>query len=79
MKGPKIGLLVSEGAGNYLYDVNEGEQAPVWNFLDKSLVAGVREGVDDHGAVTAGLDEESFRTAVEQLLDGGARLLVVAF
>jgi len=79
MKGPKIGLLVSEGAGNHLYDVNDGEHAPVWNFLDKSLVAGVREAVDDQGAVTASLDEESFRTAVEQLLDGGARLLVVAF
>ena len=35
--------------------------------------------MDDDGVVTARLDEESFRSAVERLLDGGARLLVVAF
>jgi len=83
MKGPKIGLLVNEGAENHLYDEEaggeNGSQAPIWSFLDESLVAGIREAVDDQGVVNAGLDEESFRTAVEQLLDGGARLLVVAF
>lgn len=83
MKGPKIGLLVSTGAEDHLYAEEngreDGSQTPVWSFLDKSLVAGIREAVDDQGVVNAGLDEESFRMAVEQLLDGGARLLVVAF
>jgi N-methylhydantoinase A/acetophenone carboxylase len=79
MKGPRIGLLVSEGAEHAVYQAENGSQAPVWNFLDPSLVAGVREAVDDQGRVNAALDEESFRTAVERLLDGGARLLVVAF
>ncbi len=82
MKGPKIGVLVSAGAENHLYGQDaggeDGSQAPIWSFLDKSLVAGIREAVDDQGLVNAGLDEESFRIAVEQLLDGGARLLVVA-
>lgn len=82
MKGPKIGLLVSEGAESHLYDeeagVKDRNRAPIWNFLDKSLVAGIRQAVDDQGVVSGGLDEESFRTAVERLLDGGARLLVVA-
>jgi N-methylhydantoinase A len=87
MKGPKIGLLVSAGAENHLYagqtasadGGNNGSQAPISNFLDHSLVAGINEAVDEDGVVTTRLDEESFRTAVEQLLDGGARLLVVAF
>lgn len=83
MKGPKIGLLVSKGAENHLYASKGGgednSQAPIWNFLDKSLVTGICEAVDDQGVVSAALDEESFRTAVERLLDGGARLLVVAF
>ena len=83
MKGPKIGLLVSAGAESLLYDEEgggeDGGQAPIRRFLDNSLVAGVPEAVDEQGAVTASLDEESFRTTVEQLLDGGARLLVVAF
>lgn len=79
MKGPKIGLIVSAGAENDLYHEANGQPAPVWNFLDKSLVVGISEAVDDQGAVTAELDEETFRVAIEQLLDGGARLLVVAF
>jgi len=83
MKGPKIGVLVSEGARNDLYGVKDdgenGSRAPIWNFLDKSLVAEIHAAVNDQGVVTASLDEESFRTSVEKLLDGGARLLVVAF
>ena len=87
MKGPKIGLLVSAGAENHLYagqtasaDGGDNDsQAPISKFLDHSLVAGINEAVDNDGVVTTRLDEESFRTAVEQFLDGGARLLVVAF
>jgi len=91
MKGPKIGLLVSAGAERQLYAREDGaedgvedgredaKEAPIKSFLDTSLVAGIPEAVDDQGTVTTPLDEESFRTAVERLLDGGARLLVVAF
>jgi N-methylhydantoinase A len=83
MKGPKIGLLVTADAQDHLYNVQDGDeecrQPPIHGFLDTSLIAGIHEAVDDQGVVTAKLDEESFRTAVEQLLDGGARLLVVAF
>ena len=47
MKGPKIGLLVSEGAERHLYNEKQpaevGREAPVWKFLDKSLVVAVRE------------------------------------
>jgi len=86
MKGPKIGLLVSEGKETSLYDDHDGHNdngagaapAPIWRFLDKSMVAGVREVVDGEGAVQTPLDKESFRTAVERLLDAGARLLVVS-
>jgi len=51
MKGPKIGLLVSEGAESHLYDVggaaeNAG-QAATWGFLDKTLVAGIRDDAAD--------------------------------
>jgi len=82
MKGPKIGLLVSEGAELDLYDedrlAESGCEAPVWKFLDRSLVTAVRESNEIRPDGQPGLDEESFRTAVERLLDGGARLLVVA-
>ena len=66
----------------HLYDenrsANSSDSAPIWSFLDKSLVVGIREYDQDQATSKAGLDEECFRTAVERLLDGGARLLVVA-
>lgn len=80
MKGPKIGLLVSAGAEGHLYAGEAGDDGgdlPIRSFLDASLVAGVEDVLDEEGKPGC-LDEESFRTAVEQLLDGGARLLVVA-
>ena len=79
MKGPKIGLLVSKGAKNDLYHKGKGDQAPVWKYLDQSLVAEIPEQVDGNGVVKTAVDEESFRVATERLLDQGARLLVVAF
>jgi len=80
MKGPKIGLLVSAGADNFLYaSEEEGRQTPIESFLDRSLVVKVGESAGGQDVATASLDEESFRAAVEQLLDGGARILVVAF
>jgi N-methylhydantoinase A len=82
MKGPKIGLLVSEGAESHLYDRKQvsvdGSQAPIWRFLDPSLVVGIKDQVGPPAGSAPGLDEESFRTAVERLLDAGARILVVA-
>jgi N-methylhydantoinase A len=77
MKGPKIGLLVSEGAQSHLYQGQNFAEAGIWRFLDKSLIAGLAE-LDDGGAGGRILDEESLREAIEKLLDGGARLLVVA-
>jgi N-methylhydantoinase A/acetophenone carboxylase len=82
MKGPKIGLLVSAGAESHLYAREGGDDdghPPIRNFLDTSLVAGVEVASDEEGGPAGRLDEESFRTAVERLLDGGARLLVAAF
>ena len=79
MKGPKIGLLVSAGCARAMSTRGKIQSSQeIWNFLDKSLVAGLEEAVDDEGAVSAVLDEESLRKAIEQVLDGGARLLVVA-
>jgi N-methylhydantoinase A/acetophenone carboxylase len=79
MKGQKIGLLVSEGERARLYQGETEQPAPIWNFVEKSMVAEVREASTGQGSVATGVDEESFRTSVEELLDGGARILVVAF
>lgn len=77
-KGAKIGLLVTEGAEENFYSGENG-CAAVGIFLDKALVKGVQEEVDANGIVKVKVDADSFRAATEELLDNGARLLVVAF
>jgi N-methylhydantoinase A/acetophenone carboxylase len=77
-KGARIGLLVTAGAESGLYFEGKGS-SPILPLLDKTLVRGVKETVDGSGSVQAELDPDSFRTAAEELLDNGARLLVVAF
>ncbi len=77
-KGGKIGLLVTAGAEKTLYGSTAGN-SPIWPLLESRLIRGVPEQVDQDGVVKAELDAEAFRRATEELLDGGARLLVVAF
>jgi N-methylhydantoinase A/acetophenone carboxylase len=82
MKGPKIGLVISEGmdcAGIDEQRLGESSGADgLRRFIDPSMVERVSEAVDEQGVMQTALDEESFRQAVERLLDAGARLLVVA-
>ena len=77
-KGAKIGLLVTEGAEKTLYGAGP-ESSPIWPLLEARLVRGVPEKVDNAGLVEKRLDSDDFRRSVEELLDAGARLLVVAF
>ncbi len=77
-KGAKIGLLVTAGAEKHLYWSQEG-RSPVWPLLEPGLVRGVQEKVNDQGELRTPLDAEGFRLVTEELLDRGARLLVVAF
>jgi N-methylhydantoinase A len=77
-KGAKIGLLVTEGAEKTLYEMGL-RSSPIWPLLEERLVRGVPEEVDNGGLVQKALDGEEFRRKAEELLDAGARLLVVAF
>ncbi len=77
-KGAKIGLLVTEGAEKTLYGTG-AESSAIWPLLETHLVRGVPEEVDGAGVVKIALDSEAFRRNAEELLDAGARLLVVAF
>ncbi|MBZ5540000.1 MAG: hydantoinase/oxoprolinase family protein [Acidobacteriia bacterium] len=77
-KGARIGLLVTAGAEEGLYFEGQGG-SPIWPLVEKTLVRGVRETVDGSGTLRTELDADSFRSAAEELLDNGARLLVIAF
>jgi len=77
-KGAKIGLLVTEGAEKTLYGTGP-ESSAIWPLLEARLIRGVPEEVDGAGVVRKALEAEVFRQSAEELLDAGARLLVVAF
>ena len=69
-RGTRIGLITTAGREADL--LGQPEDAAIRTFVDPELVRGVEEGA-------GGLDADGFRAAVEELLDAGARLLVVAF
>lgn len=77
-RGARIGLIVTAGAEQHLYCA-AAPRSPLWQLLEPGLVRGVQEAVDPQGRVQCALDAEGLRRAAEELLDGGARLLVVAF
>ena len=72
--GSKVGLIVAEGAGEDLY--GQGPDSGISSFLEMSLVREVRS---ESGAEGGGPASEQLRGAIESLLDGGARVVVVAF
>lgn len=77
-RGAKIGLIVTAGAEKNLYHVGSGDPS-ILPLLESRLVRGVREEVDALGTLKTELDADGLRAAAEELLDSGARLLVVAF
>jgi N-methylhydantoinase A len=48
-------------------------------LLPRSMVRGVKERVDTHGEVLTPLDEDELRSAVQSLVDDGAKAIGVAF
>lgn len=73
--GPKLGLIVTKGYEETLYQDNN----PVLGFvLDRELVIGVDEAVSDQGEVLTPVVEKEIRQAVKKLLESGARGFVVS-
>jgi N-methylhydantoinase A len=76
--GAKVGLIVSKRFENSIYG-EEQQQNPLFDFiLSPPMVRGIDEGVDDKGNITKAPDEEEVRGAVKQLLQRGARVIVVS-
>ncbi|MCL6625878.1 MAG: hydantoinase/oxoprolinase family protein, partial [Alicyclobacillus shizuokensis] len=73
--GPKIGLLVSAGHEQDLYQ----EQNPILHFLvDPDLVVGLSESVDGQGTMIEPVRPEDVRLQTKRLLEAGARVFVVS-
>lgn len=74
--GPKIGLIVTKGNEKALYQQDDN---PLLNFLiQPELVVSVDEEVSENGELVKAINEEEVKLATKQLLEQGARVLVVS-
>jgi N-methylhydantoinase A/acetophenone carboxylase len=82
-KGPKLGLIVTEGYTDSLYAATaKGGDSDSDDLMSAIVLPGMRVGlkeqIDGKGKVIQTLDKESVRQAVEHLLDSGARSIVIS-
>jgi len=74
--GSKIGLLLTAGRENLAPTRTEGSKSPL---VLSDMVVGLEEEVSMNGDVIKAPDEQAAMTAAQNLIDQGARCLVVAF
>jgi N-methylhydantoinase A len=75
-RGPKIGLIVSQGHEGDLY--GSARAAVLGLFLRPEMVVGIRERVDDEGRSVEEPQPAEVLAAVRQLVNLGARLIAVS-
>lgn len=73
--GAKIGLLLSEGLSSLAPSAAAEDKTPL---VDADMVREVVEQVDDNGSIICSPDPEQVLRAAQDLIDAGARVLVVA-
>jgi N-methylhydantoinase A/acetophenone carboxylase len=72
--GPKLGVIVTDGNADDLY----GDGVPEDFLIEPDLIRGVKERVTDRGEVDESVDTEEALGHVRDLIDAGARIIVVA-
>jgi N-methylhydantoinase A/acetophenone carboxylase len=83
LSGPKLGLIVTAGEERSLYGAGSGpdtigEGEGIFRFVPADMVAGIGERVSPAGVVEAAPDPEQIAGVVKDLLERGARILVVS-
>jgi N-methylhydantoinase A/acetophenone carboxylase len=78
MNGPKVGLLVSSGYEQTLYDKKNSQNNVFDTLISPNMVIGISGSIDSTGNIAQHLNEEEVRKGVKQLLIQGARYLVVS-
>jgi N-methylhydantoinase A len=76
LSGPKLGLIVTSGNETDLYGAAEGES--ILRFIPPAMVAGIAEEVTSDGEVKREPDPSEVNRLVRDLLERGARILVVS-
>ena len=75
--GPRIGLVVTAGAERSLY--GRGDATVIGRYVAANMVIGVNESVGDDGRVAREPDAGEVLAAVRQLVQNGARMVVISF
>lgn len=76
LSGPKLGVIVTEGADRTLY--SDLEDNPLKAFVPPKLVVGIAERIDTNGKVVKAPDEAEVDERVRFLLENGSRMLVIS-
>jgi N-methylhydantoinase A len=76
--GPKIGLVVTQGFEDSLYGQGEHGESLFDFILSPAMVQGIGEEVDAAGRVKKAPAENEVKAATKQLLQRGARMIVVS-
>jgi N-methylhydantoinase A/acetophenone carboxylase len=76
MSGPKLGLLVTVGNEQALYD-GSGEN-PAFKFIPPDMVAGIDEEVGGDGRIVKSPRPQEIDEAIRRFLEQGARTLVIS-
>ena len=76
LSGPKLGVIVTEGAQSTLYA--EASSHLLKTFVSPQMVVGVSEEVSDTGEVARPPDTDEVDAQVRYLLENGARMLVIS-
>jgi N-methylhydantoinase A len=76
MSGPKLGLLVTAGDEETLYD--KSSENPLFKFIPRQMVAGVKEEVGSDGRIVKSPSSQEIDEAIRGLLEQGARTLVIS-
>ncbi len=76
LSGPKLGLIVTAGEEGTLYGAAEGGK--IFQFILPDMVAGIEEEVSVDGEVAREPDPEQVNQVARDLLERGARILVVS-
>lgn len=79
--GPRLGLIVNKGYEETLYGsvpVWDQSDHPLTRFIQKEMVIGIKGKVDDQGQIEEPVDPEEILEKIQQLIDAGARAIVIS-
>ncbi|MDQ2054496.1 hydantoinase/oxoprolinase family protein [Halobellus sp. H-GB7] len=76
--GPQIGMIVTSGRKDDLFETAVDGNSGITALTDESLVAGIDERIDADGNIVNPVEREDVLEAAKTLMNRGAKLLVIS-